>query len=162
MHMNDIPSSQFSWKGFWISFVYEGLPPAILSPIAALLIKRSFVRTWNVCQQRGLLALSLRYNPLPFILFSWLVVNTSSWLVTLGLIAVALSDATALSGIPLCRCYARMLFFFVGAYSFRLNMDNSLMTNMRLYQEQPQTGISTKQPRYLSREAGVAPKTFRV
>jgi hypothetical protein len=49
MHMNDIPSSQFSWKGFWISFVYEGLPPAILSPTAALLIKRSFVRTWNVC-----------------------------------------------------------------------------------------------------------------
>jgi len=84
MDMNDIPSSQFSWKRFWISFAYENLSPVLVSPIAALVIKRSFVRAWNACQHRGLLVLSLRYNHLPFMLFSWLVVCPSSWLLALG------------------------------------------------------------------------------
>ena len=31
----------FSWKQFWITFIYENLPPVLISPIAALLIERS-------------------------------------------------------------------------------------------------------------------------
>ena len=32
----------FSWKQFWITFIYENLPPVLISPIAALLIERSW------------------------------------------------------------------------------------------------------------------------
>ena len=33
---------EFSWSQFWIAFIYENLPPVFVSPIAALLIERSF------------------------------------------------------------------------------------------------------------------------
>ena len=35
----------FSWKQFWITFIYENLPPVLISAIAALLIERSWHRT---------------------------------------------------------------------------------------------------------------------
>ena len=41
---------EFSWKQFWVSMVYENLPPVFLSPLAALLIERAPKRAWNVCQ----------------------------------------------------------------------------------------------------------------
>ena len=76
----------FSWSQFWVSFIYENLPPVFLSPIAALLIERSASRAWHLCQHRGLCALSTRHNSLRFILYNWLVVYPASWLITLGLI----------------------------------------------------------------------------
>ena len=99
MGSNSVQTSQFSWQRFTTSFIYENLPPVFVSPIAALLIERSFVRAWNVCQHRGLMVLSARYNPLLFILFSWLVVYPCSWLVTLGMVTVVLSDVATLGGI---------------------------------------------------------------
>ena len=98
MESSRVQASQFSWQRFTTSLIYENLPPVFASPIAALLIERSFVRAWNVCQHRGLMVLSTRYNPLPFILFSWLVIYPGSWLVTLGMVTVVLSDASTLRG----------------------------------------------------------------
>ena len=49
---------EFSWSQFWIAFIYENLPPVFVSPIAALLIERSFTRAWNVTQHRSLCAVS--------------------------------------------------------------------------------------------------------
>ena len=43
---------EFTWSQFWIAFIYENLPPVFVSPIAALLIERSFTRAWNVTQHR--------------------------------------------------------------------------------------------------------------
>jgi len=74
----------FSWKQFWITFVYENLPPVFLSPIAALLIERSKSRAWYVCQNRNLFAISRECHPTYFLVFSWLLVYPSSWLITAG------------------------------------------------------------------------------
>lgn len=57
----------FSWKQFWISLIYESLPPVFLSPLAALIIERSPQKAWNVCQNRNLLIVSSHNNPLYFI-----------------------------------------------------------------------------------------------
>ena len=54
---------EFSWKQFWVSLVYENLPPVIFSPFAALLVERSFARAWNVCQNRNLLIAPSHNNP---------------------------------------------------------------------------------------------------
>ena len=74
----------FSWKQFWITFIYENLPPVLLSPIAALLIERSLIRAWYVCENRNLWSLSTRYRPIGFMLFSWFLVYPSSWIITVG------------------------------------------------------------------------------
>ena len=45
---------EFSWSQFWTTFLYENLPPVFVSPIAVLLIERSFTRAWHITQHRGL------------------------------------------------------------------------------------------------------------
>jgi hypothetical protein len=104
--------TRFSWKRFAVTFIYENLPPVFLSPIAALFIERSIVRAWNVCQHRGLLVLSTRYNPLAFILFSWLVVYPASWMVTLGMVAALLFDASVLGEIDPLQMMCAYVFLF--------------------------------------------------
>ena len=74
----------FSWKQFWETFIYENLPPVLFSPIAALLIEKSAMRAWYVCQNRGLCVVSAKSAPLSFILWSWLIVYPCSWIITLG------------------------------------------------------------------------------
>ena len=83
---------EFSWKQFWVSLVYENLPPVIFSPFAALLVERSFARAWNVCQNRNLLIAPSHNNPLYFVLFSWLITYPASWLITCGLLMVMAFD----------------------------------------------------------------------
>ena len=112
MESSRVQASQFSWQRFTTSLIYENLPPVFASPIAPLLIERSFVRAWNVCQHRGLMVLSTRYNPLPFILFSWLVIYPGSWLVTLGMVTVILSDASTLGGIDPLQMVCAYAFLF--------------------------------------------------
>ncbi len=89
----------FSWRQFWVSFVYENLPPVFISPIAAFILEGSFIRAWNVCQHRNLLALSTRYNPRQFILYSWLIIYPGSWIITLGMIFMLFSDSLQNYGI---------------------------------------------------------------
>ena len=76
---------EFSWSQFWIAFIYENLPPVFVSPIAALLIERSFTRAFNVTQHRGLCAVSTKYNSLANIIFIWVIMYPSSWLITVAL-----------------------------------------------------------------------------
>ena len=83
---------EFSWKQFWVSLLYENLPPVIFSPFAALLVERSFARAWNVCQNRNLLIAPSHNNPLYFVLFSWLITYPASWLITCGLLIVVTFD----------------------------------------------------------------------
>ena len=73
---------EFSWSQFWIAFIYENLPPVFVSPIAALLIERSFSRAWNVTQHRSLCAVSTKHTSLGSIIFSWVIIYPSSWLIT--------------------------------------------------------------------------------
>ena len=92
-------NSRFSWKQFWVSMVYENLPPVILSPIAALLFERSIKKAWHVCQHRRLLVVSPRYNPPSFIASSWLLIYPGSWLITAGVICVVFFDLKNIAGI---------------------------------------------------------------
>ena len=96
---------EFSWKQFWVSLLYENLPPVIFSPFAALLVERSFARAWNVCQNRNLLIAPSHNNPLYFVLFSWLITYPASWLITCGLLMVmALALSGALNRLDFCLC----------------------------------------------------------
>ena len=83
---NPVGTSMFSWRQFWVSFIYENLPPILFSPLAAILIERRFSRAWNVCQHRNLMAVSTRHNPWSFIIFSWLIVYPGSWLINVGML----------------------------------------------------------------------------
>ena len=87
-----IEKSSFSWKQFWISMIYENLPPVFLSPIAALFIEGSVKKAWHVCQHRRLLVLSDKYNPLSSILVAWLLIYPVSWLMTAGIVGVFVID----------------------------------------------------------------------
>ena len=103
---------EFSWKQFWVSMVYENLPPVFFSPLAALLIERSPRRAWNVCQNRNLLIVVSHNNPLFFVIFSWLVTYVASWLLMAGLIIALTQEAGSNSVIdPLQMVFAYSLVF---------------------------------------------------
>ncbi len=105
-------NSRFSWKQFWVSMVYENLPPVILSPIAALLFERSIKKAWHVCQHRGLLVVSPQYNSPSFIAFSWLLVYPGSWLITAGIICVVFFDLESIAGIDSLQMIIAYAFLF--------------------------------------------------
>ena len=103
---------EFSWKQFWVSMVYENLPPVFLSPLAALLIERAPNRAWNVCQNRNLLVVTSHKNPLSFVLFSWLITYPGSWLLAVGLFIALTQEAGASGAIdPLQMIFAYSLVF---------------------------------------------------
>ena len=76
---------EFSWSQFWTTFLYENLPPVFISPIAVLLIERSFTRAWHITQHRGLCLVSTKHNSVGFIIFLWVLIYPSSWLITTAL-----------------------------------------------------------------------------
>ena len=76
---------EFSWSQFWTTFLYENLPPVFVSPIAVLLIERSFTRAWHITQHRGLCLVSTKHNSVGFIIFLWVLIYPSSWLITTAL-----------------------------------------------------------------------------
>jgi hypothetical protein len=112
MLRNPYTNVEFSWKQFWQSLIYENLPPIIFSPLAALLIERSFEKAWNICQNRNLFVVMTHKNPLYFVVFSWLVIYPMSWLITGGLLIVLLQDNVAGSSIdPLQMFFAFSVLF---------------------------------------------------
>ena len=101
----------FSWKQFWITFVYENLPPVLISPLAALLIERSLIRAWYVCENRNLWSLSTKYRPLRAMIFSWLLVYPSSWIVTVGFFTTLFNQSSVTSIDPYQIVLAYMFLF---------------------------------------------------
>lgn len=95
---NNNNQSLFSWRQFWISMIYENLPPVLVSPLAALVIERSFSRAFNVCQNRSLFLLP-QYGPRLFFFIQWLVAYPCSWLITAGMVSVFVYDVQTLAGI---------------------------------------------------------------
>ena len=105
-------AASFSWRQFWISFIYENLPPVFISPLAALLFERSFAKGWSVCQHRNLIVLSPRYNPWGFILYSWLLVYPASWLITAGALSALLAPEALIGGIDSMQMLCAYAFLF--------------------------------------------------
>ena len=101
----------FSWKQFWITFVYENLPPVLISPLAALLIERSLIRAWYVCENRNLWSLSTKYRPLRALIFSWLLVYPSSWIITVGFFTTLFNQSSVTSIDPYQIVLAYMFLF---------------------------------------------------
>jgi hypothetical protein len=104
---------EFSWSQFWIAFIYENLPPVFVSPIAALLIERSFTRAFNVTQHRGLCVVSTKYNSLANIIISWVIVYPSSWLITVALTLRLFGYEGAVQNVDLFQMILAYLFLFM-------------------------------------------------
>lgn len=103
---------EFSWRQFWITFLYENLPPVFLSPLAALVIERSFSRAWHVCQNRRLFAVSPSHNGWDGIVFCWVLIYPASWLITTGLVLRLFSDFERVQDIDLFLMLLAYLFLF--------------------------------------------------
>ena len=104
---------EFSWSQFWITFIYENLPPVFISPIAALLIERSFSRAWNVTQHRQLCAVSTKHNSLGFIIFCWVIIYPSSWIITVALTLRLFGYEGAVQNVDLFQMILAYLFLFM-------------------------------------------------
>ena len=104
---------EFSWLQFWITFIYENLPPVFISPIAAIIIERSFKRAWNVCQNRGLCALSTKHNSLSFIIPAWIFMYPCSWLITTALILKLLGQEGFVQNVDLFQIILAYFFLFM-------------------------------------------------
>ena len=72
---------EFSWKQFWTTLLYENLPPVLISPIAVLLVERSFSRAWHVINHRCLFVCSLKHNSRGNHIFMWVFFYPIFWLV---------------------------------------------------------------------------------
>ena len=104
---------EFSWSQFWITFIYENLPPVFVSPIAALIIERSFTRAWNVSQHRGLCAVSTKHNSLAFIIFCWVIIYPYSWLITIALTLRIFGYEGAVQNVDLFQMILAYFFLFM-------------------------------------------------
>ena len=104
---------EFSWSQFWVTFVYENLPPVILSPIAAILFERSFTRAWHVSQHRQLFAVSTKHNPFFNIMFCWVIAYPCSWLITSALILRLIGHESLVLNVDLFQMILAYLFLFM-------------------------------------------------
>ena len=85
---------EFSWKQFWETFIYENLPPVIFSPLAVILIERSFKKAWNVMNHRCLFVFSRKHNSVGNHLFFWLFFYPITWFLIISLfMGIFLNDS---------------------------------------------------------------------
>ena len=103
----------FSWNAFWKTFIYENLPPVLVSPLAALALESSPNRAWHVIQNRGLCATSTKHHSLAFIIGSWLITYPASWLLTAALLLALFSDSALTQNIDTFQIILAYLLLFV-------------------------------------------------
>ena len=104
---------EFSWKQFGATLVYENLPPVLLSPIAVLLIERSFSRAWHVMNHRSLLALSREHNSVGSIIGSWVVLYPIMWVIPAALLLKLFGPEHLVQNVDLFQIILAYLFLFV-------------------------------------------------
>ncbi len=104
---------EFSWSQFWTTFLYENLPPVFVSPIAVLLIERSFTKAWNISQHRGLCLVSTKHASVGFIIFSWVIMYPFSWLITSSLILRLFGNDGLVQNVDLFQMILAYLFLFM-------------------------------------------------
>ena len=104
---------EFSWSQFWTTFLYENLPPVIVSPIAVLLIERSFTKAYHISQHRGLCLVSNKHASLGFIIFAWIIMYPFSWLITTALILRLFGFEGLVQNVDLFQMILAYLFLFM-------------------------------------------------
>ena len=104
---------EFKWSQFWVTFIYENLPPVIVSPIAAIIIEKSFIKAWHVTQHRSLCAISRKHNSLGSIIFCWIIIYPSSWLITSALFLRLIGYESLVHNVDLFQMILAYLFLFM-------------------------------------------------
>ena len=104
---------EFSWSQFWTTFLYENLPPVFVSPIAVLLIERSFTKAWHVTQNRGLCLVSTKHGTVGTIIFCWFIIYPSSWLITSALTLRLFGYHELVQNVDLFQMLLAYLFLFM-------------------------------------------------
>ena len=104
---------EFSWSQFWTTFLYENLPPVFVSPIAVLLIERSFSRAWHITQHRGLCLVSPKHGTVGSIIFAWAIMYPASWLITTALILRLFGYEGLVQNVDLFQMILAYLFLFM-------------------------------------------------
>ena len=104
---------KFSWKEFWISLLYENLPPVFLSPLAAMIIEKSVARGWHVSQHRFLFAISTKHNSLSSVLGYCLIIYPCSWIITAALLLKLFTEEALVANIDIFHILIPYLFLFM-------------------------------------------------
>ncbi len=104
---------KFSWREFWISLLYENLPPVFLSPFAAMIVEKSVARGWHVSQHRFLCAISTKHNPLSSVLAYCLVIYPCSWIITAALLLKLFAEESLVANIDIFHILIPYLFLFM-------------------------------------------------
>ena len=104
---------EFSWSQFWTTFLYENLPPVFVSPIAVLLIERSFSRAWHITQHRALCLVSPKHSTVGSIIFAWTIMYPASWLITTALILRLFGYEGLVQNVDLFQMILAYLFLFM-------------------------------------------------
>ena len=104
---------EFSWSQFWTTFLYENLPPVFVSPIAVLLIERSFSRAWHITQHRALCLVSPKHGTVGSIIFAWTIMYPASWLITTALILRLFGYEGLVQNVDLFQMILAYLFLFM-------------------------------------------------
>ena len=104
---------EFSWKQFWVTLLYETLPPGLLAPVAVLLIERSFERAWHVMNHRCLLVCSRKHNSRAQHIFMWVLFYPMIWLVTGALLLRLFAPDHLVQNVDTFQIVLAYLFTFV-------------------------------------------------
>lgn len=106
---------EFSWKQFWVTLLYENLPPVLIAPLAVLLVERSFSRAWHVMNHRCLFMCSLKHNSRRNHIFMWILFYPIYWLITLALLLRFFAPESLVQNVDLFQIILAYLFFALRA-----------------------------------------------
>ncbi len=104
---------EFSWKQFWITLLYEVLPPGLVAPLAVLLVERSRTRAWHVVNHRFLFVWSLKHNPRGNHILFWCFFCPLNWLVLGALLLRLLGPEHLVQNVDLFQIVLANLLLFL-------------------------------------------------
>ena len=102
---------EFSWKQFWVTMLYENLPPVLISPIAVLLVECSFSRAWHVMNHRCLFMCSFKHNSQGNHIFMWVFFYPIYWLIVTSLLLRFFAPESLVQNVDLFQIIIAYLFF---------------------------------------------------
>ena len=106
---------EFSWKQFWVTMLYENLPPVLIAPLAVLLVERSLSRAWHVMNHRCLFVCSRKHNSRGNHIFFWVFFYPIYWMITLALLLRFFAPEAVVLNVDLFQISLAYLFFSLRA-----------------------------------------------
>ena len=106
---------EFSWRQFWVTMLYENLPPVLIAPLAVLLVERSFSRAWHVMNHRCLFMCSLKHNSRGNHISMWVLFYPIYWMLTLALLLSFFAPVSLVQNVDLFQIVLAYLFFSLRA-----------------------------------------------